>query len=244
MKEYIQRDGQNTFTLFSVEHFITLGVFVLITIFLFLFREKLREPRYNLVTRVTLFSILIISEVSLQIWLFWTGQWEYMHSLPLHLSSITLILSAFLLLTKRFSLFEFTFFAGVGSALQAMITPDISQYTFPHYRYVHFFISHGGTVLANLYMVFVEGFRPMFRSVWKALLWLNGYALLIFFFNMLIGGNYMYITRKPVNPSMLDYLGPWPWYIIPLELVTLGTFMLLYLPFWIWKLRKKSKCKV
>ena len=27
------------------------------------------------------------------------------------------------------------------------------------------------------------------------------------------GGNYMFLRRKPVGGSLLDVMGPWPWYI-------------------------------
>ncbi|GAA0342851.1 hypothetical protein GCM10008967_36630 [Bacillus carboniphilus] len=130
-------------------------------------------------------------------------------------------------------MFEFTYFAGVGSALQAMLTPDISSYTFPHFRYVHFFISHGGIVVANLFFVIVERYLPSFQSLWRAYIYLNLYTFFIFFLNLLLEGNYMYISQKPFNPSLIDYLGPWPWYIIPLEVITLLTFFILYLPFWL-----------
>lgn len=233
MRKLFEPGTENVFQLFSSVHLYTLAAFLLLIILLFFFRKTLRNPSINRMARVGLFLVLILSEISLQIWLWWSGHWSYQYSLPLHLSSISLILSALLLLTKRYALFEFTYFVGVGSALQAMITPDISLYTFPHYRYVHFFISHGGTVIANLFMVFVAGYRPTGKSIWKAFLWLNVYTLIVFIVNFLIEGNYMYISEKPVNPSLIDYLGPWPWYILSLEAITLVTFLILYLPFWI-----------
>ncbi|CAM3918841.1 TIGR02206 family membrane protein [Mesobacillus thioparans] len=233
MSQYFEPGEEYVFQLFSPTHIITLTVFLLFIFLLFFFRIRLRKPGINRAARIGMFSILILSEVSLQAWLWWSDHWAYQYSLPLHLSSISLILSAILLLNKRYALFEFTYFVGVGSALQAMLTPDISLYTFPHYRYIHFFVSHGGTVIANLFMVFVEGYRPTGKSIWKALLWLNGYTLLIFIVNFLIEGNYMYISEKPVNPSLIDYLGPWPWYILSLEVIAFITFLILYLPFWV-----------
>ena len=36
---------------------------------------------------------------------------------------------------------------------------------------------------------------------------------------------------KPVGPSLLDFLGPWPWYLLSMELIGLVLVVLLYLPF-------------
>lgn len=243
--DYFSPQAESVFILFSIEHLITLFTFIIITLFIYFFRNMLQKGSYDALARFSLFLTMVLSEISLHVWLYWYDSWSYSHSLPLHLSSITLLLSAIMLLSKSYSLFEFTFFAGVGSAIQAMITLDISDYIFPHYRYIHFFVSHGSTVLANLYMVFVIGFRPRLRSIWKAFLWLNAYAAIIFVINLLIGGNYMYISRKPLNPTMIDYFGPWPWYIIPLEFVALGTFFILYFPFAIteWKQKRLTKSR-
>jgi uncharacterized membrane protein YwaF len=42
----------------------------------------------------------------------------------------------------------------------------------------------------------------------------------------------MYLRAKPPNTSLLDALGPWPWYLAATEFVACGVFLLLYLPFW------------
>ncbi|MBM3790173.1 MAG: TIGR02206 family membrane protein, partial [Acidobacteria bacterium] len=49
--------------------------------------------------------------------------------------------------------------------------------------------------------------------------------------DMIFGWNYGYLRRPPSQPSLLDYLGPWPWYILSLELIALCIFILLTLPF-------------
>jgi hypothetical integral membrane protein (TIGR02206 family) len=239
MERYFQTDGGESFILFSKTHWMTLFFLVGTIALIFLFRRVLRKHPINNIVRIGLASILVISEISMHAWLLQIGDWTIQYSLPFHLSSISILLSAVLLLTKNYRLFEFTYFAGVGSALQAMLTPDISSYTFPHFRYVHFFISHGGIVVANLFIVLVEKYRPTVKSIGKAFLYLNLYTFLVFLLNYLIEGNYMYISEKPVNPSMLDYLGPWPFYLIPLEVIAITTFILLYLPFWFFDKREK-----
>lgn len=59
---------------------------------------------------------------------------------------------------------------------------------------------------------------------------LNCYALVVGAVNANWGWNYGYLCRKPSGPSLLDYLGPWPWYLLSLELVALAMFLLLELP--------------
>ena len=127
MRELFEPGTENVFQLFSSAHLLTLAVFLLMTIMIFLFRKPLRNPRANRIARFGLFSVLVISEISLQVWLWWSGHWSYQYSLPLHLSSISLILSAILLLTRKYGLFEFTYFVGVGRALQAIRTALADQ---------------------------------------------------------------------------------------------------------------------
>jgi hypothetical integral membrane protein (TIGR02206 family) len=135
-----------------------------------------------------------------------------------------------MLFTRNSFLFEITYFLGVGGAVQAILTPELG-YDFPHYRYFHFFLAHIAIILASLYMIWFEGLRPTFRSVLKAFAMLNVIALLGYMVNQVTVGNYMFLSRKPSNPSIIDLLGPYPWYILSLELVAFVIFCLLYLPF-------------
>ncbi len=217
------------FRLFSASHVIAIGLLICAAVLLYLYRNPLRR-RFCRLGRYMLAAVLLATEVFFQLWHYFTGSWSAEYALPLQLCSVSLLLSVVMLVLNSYRLFEITYFAGLGGAGQAMLTPELF-YPFPHVRFFHFFIAHGAIILACLYMTWVEGHRPRFRSVWKALLALNGLLLIALWVNRLTGGNYLFVSHKPYNPSLLDYLGPYPWYILSLEAVACLVFCLLYLPF-------------
>lgn len=242
MKTYFQKDYQlGSFQLFSASHIVTLLVIAALGVCLFVFRKTLQKPEWNRLIRYVFVAVLIISEIGYHSWFVYVNSWTPRYCLPLHLSDLSVYLVIILLLTKNLNLFKFLYFAGLGSALQAILTPDLGRYGFPHFRFFEFFISHGIVVLACLLMIAAERYKPTVRSLWVTFLLVNVYGALIFLINRLLNSNYMYMMKKPGGgASLLDVLGPWPWYLLSAEAVTIVFFYLLYLPFWIaGKVREK-----
>ncbi|MDL1912852.1 TIGR02206 family membrane protein, partial [Chloroflexi bacterium CFX6] len=81
-----------------------------------------------------------------------------------------------------------------------------------------------------IYMTVVEGFRPTWKSMIRVAVWMNLYALIVYFINDAIGSNYLMINHKPPTASLLDLLPDWPLYILYMELIGVVTMILLYLP--------------
>ncbi|QRG65617.1 TIGR02206 family membrane protein [Brevibacillus choshinensis] len=219
------------FQLFSASHLISLLVFFALLGLLCVLRQKLRAPIVDPIARWSLAGVLALSEISFHWWHLAMGTWSLRESLPLQLCSVTLILSIFMLATSSYRLFEITFFAGIAGAGIALLTPELF-YPFPHFRFFHFFVAHEGIVLACLYMSWVKGYRPTFSSVWKSMLTLNALLLIALPVNRWTGGNYLFVSHKPQQAGLMDFLGPYPWYILSLEGVAFLFFTLLYLPFW------------
>ncbi|MCF7797081.1 MAG: TIGR02206 family membrane protein [Lentisphaeria bacterium] len=225
------------FQFFTTPHFTALISLALVYSWLFYFRNGFRrDPDIDLRIRYGLAAVLIAQELSLNLWRLMNHTWSPANSLPLHLCGVSVVLSAIMLVNKNYLLYEINYFWGLGGAVQALLTPDIGIYGFPHFRYFQFFVSHGSIILAVLYMTWVHGYRPRLKSVWKIFGITNLYLVVIAGFNWVVGGNYLFICEKPVGGSLLDFLGPWPWYIVSLEFVGIISFLIYYLP---WLIRDR-----
>lgn len=80
-------------------------------------------------------------------------------------------------------------------------------------------------------MTWVEGYRPTFQSIKRTMIFLNIIIPIVSIGNYMTGGNYMFLAHKLETASLLDVLGPHPYYIISLEIVAFMGCLLLYMPF-------------
>lgn len=219
----------SAFELFGRTHLAALAALVLLNLFLTRFRNASEGTKAAL--RWMLALILWVNEFAWHYWNYSVGRWTIQTMLPLHLCSVLVWIGALMLVTKSYRIYEFMYFMGIAGAIQALATPDLGIYGFPHFRFFQTFISHGLIVTSAIYMTVVEGFRPTLKSIPRVVIWMNLYALVVFFINSAIGSNYLMINYKPETPSLLDLLPEWPVYILYMELIGVISVLFLYFPF-------------
>lgn len=208
---FFTRQHETDFSMFSPSHWVALAVVTLACLLLFWSRFALRtRPSLRRFVKLLLVFILLFSEAGLHVWYFSQGIWKKESSLPLELCGITLLLSVIMLLTRSRRLYSFLYFAGIGGAFIALLTPNL-VYPYPHFRFLLFFTAHGAIILL-LYMTWVEGYRPTLRSLFFTMLCLNVVAACVYAANSLLGSNYM-LWR--INPAPFPY-----WIISALTLTT------------------------
>src|SRR5688572_1111011 len=225
------------FELFGNTHLAAFGALVLLSLILISFRNASDGTKTAL--RWMLALILVGNEIAWHYWNYAYGKWTVQTMLPLHLCSLLVWLGAFMLLTKNYRLYEFMYFMGIAGAIQALATPGIGIYDFPHFVFFQYFLSHGLIITSAIYMTVVERLRPTTRSLLRVAVWMNIYVVVIFFVNVFIGSNYLMINEKPLTPSLLDLLPEWPIYILYMELIGIISILLLYLPFAVKDLRER-----
>lgn len=151
-------------------------------------------------------------------------------TLPLELCDVALWVAVVAALTGSPTAVEFAYFVGVGGSSMALLTPDLwgPLWSWPT---VAFFVLHGLVVITPLVLIWSGATRPRAGSVVRVLLLLNSHAGAVALFNLWFGTNYLYLCRKPGSPSLLDYFGPWPVYVVSAELFAGLLFWALWLPF-------------
>lgn len=179
----------------------------------------------------SLIAVALILQEGLHVWLLTLdGERSLVTLLPLHLCGLSVLLTAWVLAARSYPAYEVVYFWAWGGALQALATPDLPV-GFPNPAFVAFFLGHGLVIVGVLYATLVYRFRPTPLSIAKSLGMLLVVAAVVAPLNLWLGTNYLFLSSKPTQASLMDYLGPWPWYILGLTALALVSSLIYYLPF-------------
>jgi hypothetical integral membrane protein (TIGR02206 family) len=212
---------QTDFILFGPAHW---GFIAAIPVLAFvLTRAAAGDPRRARMVRLAFGWFLLVNELVWYAFKLITEGWRFPEGLPLNLCDLSLWLTVIALLTLHRWACEPAWFAGVAGAAMAVLTPELWAPT-RSYPTFYFFT-------AMLFLVFTRQARPGPHAYWRGLLVLNLWGAAVGAFNWVFQTNYMFLCRKPSAASLLDYLGPWPWYIASGEALAMLFFALLALPF-------------
>ncbi|OHD55314.1 MAG: hypothetical protein A2Y33_16765 [Spirochaetes bacterium GWF1_51_8] len=231
---------------FSLRHGLGVLLTLLMIAGMIVMLKRMKSPTAELRAEWILAAILWTNEIVLNIFYISIDAYRIGQHLPFHLCGVSVVLIPFMFFTKNEKLkkflFEVVYFWGLGGATQALLTPDIPPFDFPHFKFFTFFISHGAIIASAAYMAFVKGFKPTLASVGRILLFTNAMVLLMFGVNYAVrflppyeAGNYFFLSYPPVDGSLIDVMvdifGPAPRYLIGLEILGIAIFLALYLPF-------------
>ena len=223
----------SNFVLWSTSHVLTIVVILAASLLVpFVARRFSVEGRRPFEVGFAVFIILHeLTRLSSRV-LVYGEPWQ--ENLPLQLCGVSVFLLAAMLVRPHVRSYELLYFWGLGGTLQAVVTPDIPM-AYPHPLYLGYFIYHGAVIVGALYGTFVFGLRPTLKSMVRVFITTVIYAFgVIMPINLLLGTNYLYLSHKPEQASIIDHLGPWPWYIASLAVVAWISFFVYYVPFLIY----------
>jgi hypothetical integral membrane protein (TIGR02206 family) len=229
---------QPTFVTFSAEHLFTLLTFAVITFFLIRIGKSVDEPdksHIGIVISGLTFSTIIIDAL----FKLFFGTFDVYSDLPFFLCDLVAIVLPFILVYQNRKWIGILYFWAMAGTMQAVITPDLAD-GFPTFHFFRYFIGHAGIIITILYTVIVKKINIGWQDLINAVIYAQVYLVSVHLINVVMGSNYSYTMQKPPGGSILDLMGPWPWYILFGEFLMVALFILLLIPFLI-KGRKEQK---
>ena len=206
------------FVIFGSDHLLTLLIIAVVAIVLPLAVRQAADDGLDRSVAAVLAAALVLHEL-FKIWFrVDVLGLSLAESLPLHLCNLAAFVVAYVLVRRSYSAYEIAYFWALCGTLPALVTPDLQQ-GFPSLLFVVFFVGHALVIVGVIYATVVFGFRPTLRSLAKAIAVTLVYAAVVGPLNFLLGTNYLYLRHKPEQATLIDYLGPWPWYILALMAV-------------------------
>lgn len=170
------------------------------------------RPSEQVVRRGIAVALLAIT-IALQILQLTPAEWDLQTSLPLQLCDLGWMFAAHALWTRNQLSATITYLWGITLTTQGMITPDIES-TFPELRFLTFWGMHLIVVWSAIFLVVGLRILPTWRTYRQTVLVTLVWAVSAYLFNLVADTNYGYLNRLPDSASLLDYLGPWPLYVI------------------------------
>ncbi|MES9536363.1 MULTISPECIES: TIGR02206 family membrane protein [unclassified Actinomadura] len=158
------------------------------------------------------------------------GQWRIGGSLPLQLCDVAWLTAVGALWTFGRRWFALTYYWGLTLSVQGLLTPALNGGDYPGIDYLGFFGMHLMIVWSAVYLTWGLGMRPDWSDYGFAVAATAAWAVATFVFNLSAGTNYGYLNDKPGSGSVLDLMGPWPWYVMVETLIILLGWALITWP--------------
>lgn len=158
------------------------------------------------------------------------GRFSVHDDLPLFLCDLVAWIAPAAFWWQSPLLYELTYFWGLAGGIQGVLTPTVKA-PFPRLGFMQYVVAHNGVVVAALITVIALRFVPRERAVSRMFVLACGYTALVGIVDATTGANYMYLRAPPPESTLLDVLGPWPWYVLSGAAIGLLLFVVLDLPF-------------
>jgi len=199
------------YTIFGAEHIASMLIILAVWVIIPFWGSKLNQWQIHFVA--TLLAVFTISvEFFDDVYRFQDGHWLLIRDLPLHMCGFSTFLSAYALYTRSQMSFEFSFFWGIGGALQAILTPDMSRFYSPYYFYISQ-ISHAIIIINVLWMLTIFKLKVGKYAIHRTVLLTLVLMIFVGIFNLITSSNYFFLCKKPGGPSPF-LVGEWPVYVI------------------------------
>jgi hypothetical integral membrane protein (TIGR02206 family) len=191
---------------------------------------RLRPGDWTTVVARVMGVALVLNLVTWQAVVIHGGTWNASGDLMVDLCPLANVVTAIALWNPRPLLVELSYFWACAGTIQGILQPD-QRWRFPSYFYFEFYGDHSGAVIGALFLVVGLRLAPRPHAVRRVFAFTIAFACVAAVVDVLTGGNYLFLRDKGPAGTLLDLMGPWPWYIGTAAVIALVLFLLLDAPF-------------
>ena len=222
-------DRPVTFRPFSLTHLAVVVVFVGLCVMLVTLGRRWGGSKAG--TRLD----QALAAIGLVVWVIINGWWllprnfGWAWSLPLHVCDITCLIAPLVLLWPARWMRAILYFWGIGLSVQGFIQPDLRDGP-ARMGFWLFWANHYVVVGYAIYDL-ARGYRPGWRDFSIAVAATVVYLGVVLPIDIVWGVNYGYVGPvKPLQPTLIDRLGPWPRRVFALVGLGWAVMALMVLP--------------
>lgn len=225
--------AEREFTAFGLSHWVVLIVFAVGAVVLVAlgreYRDALAARRVERAFAVAMLALLLVIQGHTI-----AAARSLPEAAPLHISDLVSLAAVYALWSRRHWPFALTYYWGLLLSTQALVSPVLQGPDFPGRDFLVFWGMHLLVIWTAVYLTWGIGLRPNWHDYRTTIAVTTCWAVIALVFNSITGTNYGFLNRKPEIASVLDVLGPWPWYLVPEIALVLGAWALMT---WPWQRR-------
>jgi len=228
------------FSPFGIVHATAVVATIVAAVFIARRRRQLPTDRAKLRLDYGLAIFALALTVINHTYEFLPGRYDVYRSLPLHICDFVGVYAPLAVLTRLRVFRAMLYYWGLGLSTQAMFTPEL-QYGVASFTFWIFWLPHAMIVILAVYDLAALGFRPGWKDFLIGVATLAIYVALIIPVDLWLNVNYGYVGKGvPGQPSVIDFLGPWPRRLIKLVLAVLVFLALMTLP---WEIARRMRSR-
>ena len=219
-----------SFEAYTMEHFLPVILAILLAWgSIRVANKKLTESQKTILGTV-LALVPFVCVIGRMTYLLMIGSFDPSLDLPFFMCRFMALILPFVFYTRNRFMLGILYFWVLAGTINAIITPDL-LFNFGHWEYNLYWVYHLMLIVTIIYGVFVYKFEIKWRDYWNAVLGTIVFTVFSMGVNFLLKANYNYLSEKPEVASILDYMGPWPWYIAVVYFLMFLLFLLAFLPY-------------
>lgn len=230
------------FAHFDVLHIIWLVLFALIAVVNCVWYRKLDQKGRSLWKKIV--ALLLIADEIFKVVMLVIGGRYLASYLPLHLCSINIFLIAFHAWKPSKILGGYLYTVGIPGALAALLFPTWTALPLDNFMHLHSFTVH---ILLALYPIVLTScgeIEPKSKLISKYLLLLICMAIPIYFINLLLDTNFMFLmSADPGNPLYL-FEQVWGNHLFGFPVIIAGVLAVMFIPLEIYRALKQKNHKL